>query len=110
MKNSTFSKENQTEINNIMDAIKVLTREKDEKENQLNEFKQKLYDLVGLDSMDESEKITTDRWAVSFMVKHKGLKFDSKKFQKEQPKLYEEYKTQVTAGSKYLDYSKCKEI
>ena len=46
MKNSTFSKENQTEINNIMDAIKILTREKDEKENQLNEFKQKLYELL----------------------------------------------------------------
>ena len=110
MINSTFSKENQNDINTIMDTIKSITRQQKELDDKLTEQKNLLYELVGLDSMDESEKITTDRWSVSFMVKHEGLKFDSKKFQKEQPKLYEEYKTQITAGSKYLDYSKCKEI
>jgi hypothetical protein len=110
MINSVFSKDSQNEINTIMDGIKILLRQQKELDEKLTEQKNRLYELVGLNEMTTSEKITTDRWQVSFMVKNDYLKFNQKQFEQEQPKLFEQYKTQKANGSRYLDMSKSKEI
>ena len=110
MINSVFSKDSQNEINTIMDDIKKLTKQQKELEQKIQEKKEVLYKLVGLQDMTTSEKITTDRWQVSFMVKDDYLKFNQKQFEQDKPKLYLEYLTQTCKGSRYLDYSKCKEI
>ena len=110
MQNSKLDKNSQQLVNETMDTLKKLMRQQNELESKIAEEKQKLYNLVGLDTMVDSEKIETDRWSVMFTIRKEGLQFDKDKFKKENEALYEQYKTKKTAGSRYVDLSKSKEI